>query len=268
LTAKQRTLEGQVAVVTGAARGLGRAYAVRLAGLGAHVAVVDIDLESFKQYEVESAAATAGSTTEEVRALGVEALGIEADVRDPDAIGRAIREVIDRWGQIDVLVCNAGGGSRGESHASQVDLAEFDAVMRLNLYGTVNTVVAAAPSMKAMQRGKIITVSSQAGRMASRDGWYSHYGVTKSGIIMYTRYLAQEMGPYGVTANCIAPGYMATARLMASFERSEIDRLTSEIAVRRLGKVEECAGVIEFLATDLSDFVTGAVIPVDGGAVR
>jgi 3-oxoacyl-[acyl-carrier protein] reductase len=261
-------LEGQVAVVTGAGRGLGRGYALRLAALGAKIAVIDRNLRSYAEYEAEAAEMTAESTAEEVRALGVEALEAQADVADAASIAGAIAQVIEQWGRIDVLVCNAGGGSPGESHASQLDLAEFDDVIRRNLYGTVHTVVAAAPAMKEAGRGKIITVSSQAGRQGSADGWYAHYGAAKAGIIMYTRYLAQELGPFGITANCIAPGYIGTARLMVVFEASGVDRVERQVALRRLGTVEDCARVVEFLACDLSDYVTGAVIPIDGGTVR
>jgi 3-oxoacyl-[acyl-carrier protein] reductase len=262
------TLDGKVALVTGAARGLGRGYALRLAGLGARVAITDRDLRSFAEYEEEQAQMTAGSTAEEIRQAGGEAIEAQADVADPASIAAAVQATLDAFGRIDVLVCNAGGGSPGESRASIMDLAEFDDVVQRNLYGTVNTVVAAAPAMKAQGSGKIITVSSQAGRLGSPDGGYAHYGAAKAGIIMYTRYLAQDLGPHGITANCIAPGYIGTARLMVRFEAAGVENVERAVALRRLGTVEDCARVVEFLATDLSDYVTGAVIPIDGGSVR
>ena len=118
--------------------------------------------------------------------------------------------------------------------------------------------------------GKIITVSSVAGSSASADGGYAHYGAAKAAIAHYTRYLAQDLGPYGITANCIAP-VIATGRIMQTVipgsSNSNRDR-SEQVALRRLGTVEDCAKVIEFLATDLSDYVTGAVIPIDGGLIR
>jgi 3-oxoacyl-[acyl-carrier protein] reductase len=264
LSERTRKLTGQVAVVTGAGRGLGRGYALRLAELGANVAVVDIDLRSYLAYDSEAAQMTAESTAEEVRAFGVQSVEVEADVAEPASIGAAIGQVLERWGRIDVLVCNAGGGALGESHASLVDLAQFDNVLRRNLYGTVHTVVAAAPTMKDARRGKIITVSSAAGRFPTAEGWYADYGAAKAGIIMYTQYLAQELGPYGITANCIAPGFIGTGRLLGYREVAET--AADGVALGRIGTVEECARVVEFLATDLSDFVTGVVIPVDGGS--
>lgn len=261
-------LQGKVALVTGAARGLGRGYALRLAGLGANVAVIDRSLTSFSEFQAEARQMTAPTTVDEVRKLGVDAVGIEADVGDPAAIEAAVRQVEQRWGRLDVLVCNAGGSLYGHPYASQLDVEETQQVLQRNLMGTIYTVLAAAPIMKRQRSGKIITVSSQAGSAANPDGSNAHYGAAKAAIVMYTRYLAQELGPYGVTANCIAPGYIGTGRLMERFERLGVEALTQRVALRRLGTVEDCAKVIEFLATDLSDYVTGAVIPVDGGTTR
>ena len=260
-------LQGQVALVTGAARGLGRAYALRLARLGAGVAVVDKELRSYAEFDAEARQMTAPTTADEIRALGVESAGWEADVGDPGAIQRIVRQVDERWGRIDVLVCNAGGGLYQQPRASEFDVDELNEVLRRNLLATIYTVLAVAPVMKRQRSGKIITVSSQAGSAASASA-AAHYGTAKAGIVMYTRYLAQDLGPFGITANCIAPGYIGTGRLMERFLKAGIDQIESRIALGRLGTVEDCAKVVEFLATDLSDYVTGAVIPIDGGSTR
>src|SRR5262245_4005920 len=260
-------LRGQVALVTGAARGLGRAYALRLASLGANVAVVDKDLRSYLEFEAEARQMTGATTADEIRALGVESAGWEADVGDPGAIQRIVRQVDERWGRIDVLVCNAGGGLYQQPRASEFDVDELNEVLRRNLLATIYTVLAVAPVMKRQRSGKIITVSSQAGSAASATA-AAHYGTAKAGIVMYTRYLAQDLGPFGITANCIAPGFIGTGRPMERFEKVGIDEIESRIARRRLGTVEDCARVVEFLATDLSDYVTGAVVPIDGGSTR
>lgn len=263
-----KKLEGKVALVTGAARGLGRGYALRLAALGAHVGVVDRSLTSYTEFAVERRLMTGATIVEEVKALGVDALGIEADVGDPKGIEAAVHQVAERWGRIDVLVCNAGGSLYGHIYAAELDIDEMHEVLRRNLFGTIYTVLAVAPIMKRQRSGKIITVSSQAGSAGNPDGGNAHYGVAKAGIVMYTRYLAQDLGPQGVTANCIAPGYIGTGRLMERFEREGLEKFTSRVALRRLGTVEDCVNVVEFLATDLSDYVTGAVIPIDGGSTR
>ncbi|HEX6032639.1 MAG TPA: SDR family NAD(P)-dependent oxidoreductase [Tepidiformaceae bacterium] len=261
-------LQGKTALVTGAARGLGRAYALHLARLGADVAIIDQNLKSFEEYEAEQALMTAGSTMDEVAALGRRSLGFEADVGNRDALAAAVHELLAAWGRIDIAVCNAGGGlgAPADTKASEVDAELFDAVLKRNLYGTVNTCALVAPSMKEQRYGKIITVSSQAGRRASTDGGYAHYGTAKAGIIMYTRYLAQELGPYNITVNCIAPGYIGTGRLNVMFERAGVDRIASGVALRRIGTPEDCAKVVGFLAGPDSDYVTGTVIPIDGGS--
>ena len=266
-------LDGKVAVVTGAARGLGRAYARRLGGLGAKVAVVDLNLKSYEEFAAEKEAMTADSTIAEIAAAGGAAIGIETDVCDPAAVDRMVGRVVAEWGRIDVLVANAGGG-RGrpiDTKASTLDPALLQLVVSMNLFGTVYCCNAVAPVMKRQRSGKIVTVSSVAGTGASRDGGYAHYGAAKAAIAHYTRYLAQDLGPYGITANCIAPGTIATGRIMQTVipgsASSNQDR-TEQVALRRLGTVEDCAKVVEFLTTDLSDYVTGAVIPIDGGLLR
>ena len=263
------TLEGQCALVTGGGRGLGRAYALQLASMGADVAVLDIDVRSYRDFDGEAAQMTADSTADEVEALGRRSIEIEADVADAAAVQAAVDRIESEWGRLDIAVCNAGGGlgSPAESKASTMDLDQFDAVLRRNLYGTVHTCTAVAPTMKAQGSGKIITVSSQAGRRASGDGGYAHYGTAKAAIIMYTKYLAQDLGPHGIQVNCIAPGFIGTGRLMPMFESVGTERLTRTVAARRIGTPEDCARVVGFLAGPDSDYVTGTVIPIDGGSV-
>jgi 3-oxoacyl-[acyl-carrier protein] reductase len=211
-------LDGKVAIVTGAARGLGRAYAKRLAGLGAKVAVTDLNLHSYEEFEAEAKDMTGDSTVAKIKASGGTALGIEVDVTDHEAVAGMVARVVERWGRVDILVANAGGG-RGrpmDTKASNLDPALLQLVIGMNLFGTVYTVNAVAPVMKEQRSGKIITVSSIAGTGPSVDGGYAHYGAAKAAIAHYTRYLAQDLGPFGITANCIAPGVIATGRIMAN----------------------------------------------------
>ncbi len=266
-------LDGQVAIVTGAARGLGRAYARRLASLGAKIVVSDLDLKSFEEFEAERIAMTGDSTVAEIKADGGSAMGIELDVADRDAVEAMVARVVKDWGRIDILVANAGGG-RGrpiDTKASTLDPALLQLVVGMNLYGTIYCCNAVAPIMKQQRYGKIVTVSSVAGISPSIDGGYAHYGAAKAAIAHYTRYLAQDLGPHGITANCIAPGTIATGRIMQSVipgsSRANADP-AARVALRRVGTVEDCARVVEFLTTDLSDYVTGTLIPIDGGLVR
>ena len=267
------SLDGKVAIVTGAGRGLGRAYARRLASLGAKVAASDLNLKSYEEFEAERRDMTGESTVAEIEAGGGTALGFELDVADRDAVEAMVARVVKAWGRVDILVANAGGG-RGrpiDTKASTLDPALLQLVVQMNLYGTIHCCNAVAPIMKEQRSGKIVTVSSVAGLSPSGDGGYAHYGAAKAAIAHYTRYLAQDLGPFGVTANCIAPGTIATGRIMQTVipgsARANTDP-AARIALRRVGTVEDCARVVEFLTTDLSDYVTGTVIPIDGGLLR
>jgi len=263
------SLEGKVAIVTGGGRGLGHGFARRLADLGAKVAVFDIDLQSWREFEGEAQLMTAASTVEEIEQAGGEAIGIEVDVSDPDAVKAAVERVADAWGRIDVLVANAGGGSGSleDTRASELKPEELQVITARNLYATIYTCTAVAPIMKRQGSGKIITVGSLAAIILSGIGGHAHYAAAKAGIIQYTRYLAQDLGPHGITANCIAPGVTATGRIAKTLLGGDLktNPMLEAIALRRFGTVEDCANVIEFLATPLSDYVTGVLIPVDGG---
>ncbi|MGH2356349.1 MAG: SDR family NAD(P)-dependent oxidoreductase [Chloroflexota bacterium] len=267
LEALPQKLAGKVALVTGSARGLGRAYALRLARLGADVVVNDIDLQANRQYD-EALTPGCETVVDEVRALDRRALGIVADVTDEGQVRRMVERATAELGTIDVLVCNAGGALiPGRSLASEVPIADFQRMMDLNLIGTIHACQAVAPVMKRQRSGKIVTVGSQAGLRAQGGGGGTAYSVAKAAIQHYTRKLAAELGPFGITVNCIAPGWILSSRAVAGGRGSPESRarLEQEIALKRLGEPEDCAKVVEFLATDLSDYVTGQIIPVCGG---
>jgi len=247
-------LKGKVALVTGAGRGLGRAYALHLARLGADVVVNDISLQAHQEY---NEALTADSVPDEIEALGVRGLGIEADVTQTDHVQTMVEQIEREFGQLDILVNNAGGALFGD---------DFPRTMDLNLMGTVHCCQAVAPVMKRQRSGKIVNVGSQAGLIGHRA---SPYAVSKAAVIHYTRGLAAELGPYNINVNCIAPGYILSSRAIAQgrAEEERRARLESQIALGRLGMPEDCARVVEFLVTDLSDYVTGQTITVCGGYV-
>ncbi|MEJ2130526.1 MAG: SDR family NAD(P)-dependent oxidoreductase [Gammaproteobacteria bacterium] len=273
---REGTLSGKVALITGGARGLGRGYALRLAGLGADIAIVDRNLSAAQAYEFERAQMTADTVMAECEAFGVRALGLEVDLIDRDTAEQAVNTVADELGRIDIAVCNAGGGTftfadERESGAEEGDLNTtgtpadcpqdmLTRVLDINLMTCMYTCMAVAPHMKRQQSGKIVTVSSTAGVDAGAG--YHPYGTAKAAIIHYTRALAQELGPYNINVNAIAPGIIRTGRLG---DRSAMAR---RIPLRREGTIEDCAKVVEFLVTDLSDYVTGRTIVIDGGLYR
>lgn len=262
-------LAGKVALITGAGRGLGRAYALHLAQLGANIVVNDVDLASAQEFDE---LLQAESVMAECEALGVRAIGVQADVTNRSEVDRLFARALEAFGRLDVLVNNTGGVLRPAENgrASTVSEDDWRYIMDVNLTQTVFCCQAAAVTMKAQRSGKIINVSSQAGLRGNMDGAIAHYCVAKAGIVEYTRLLAGELGPYNIHVNCIAPGLILTSRANKQFNRDSAEALAKAapmIPLRRMGLPEDCARVVEFLATDLSDYVTGQCICIDGGMV-
>jgi 3-oxoacyl-[acyl-carrier protein] reductase len=260
-------LTGRVAVVTGAARGLGRTIAHALYERGAAVAVVDIDLHSYRAFAGEADAMSADSTDAEIRAAGGQSLGYEVDLIDRAAVEAVMRSIVSDFGRLDVLVCNAGGGSGGvhENRAGSLDVDALRSMLDRNLLTTVNCCVAAVPALRVQGGGSIITMSSINGTGPTDDGAYAHYGVAKAAVAMYSRYLAHDLGPDGIRVNSIAPGTVPTGRLADVWRESGASPDTDRIALRRLPSPEEIARTVTYLAGDDSSYLTGQVITLDGG---
>jgi len=262
-------LKGKVALVTGAARAIGRAHALRLAKLGAAVVINDINLESYKEFGEKIDAPT---VMDEVKALGVHSTGIEADVGRKDQVEAMVRQVLDEFGHIDILINNAGGlaGEISESFASSVSEEDLKATFDRNLMGTIFCCQAVSEPMKEQKWGRIVNTSSQAGLRAQQGGVYASYGAAKAGVIAYTRYLAQELAPCGITVNCIAPAYVSTGRLEAKAytHPGAREHTLAQIPLGRIAQPEDISKVMEFFVTDLGDYVTGQCLSVCGGAIR
>jgi NAD(P)-dependent dehydrogenase (short-subunit alcohol dehydrogenase family) len=264
-------LEGKVALVTGSARGLGRAYALRLAKLGADVVINDVNLKAAEEFNERL---TAPTVTDEVRNLGRRSIGIQADVCKKADVDGMFKKILDEFGRIDILVNNAGGRLSppgadrrlrlSEAWATGVPQEELRFTIDLNLIGTILCSQAASVPMKQQKSGNIINVGSVAGLgTCGHSGRAADYAVAKAGVIHYTRLLAAELGPYGIRVNCIAPGYIASVRIVAQAQASE--ELARGFPLGRLGTPEDCANVIEFLVSGLSSYVTGHCITIDGG---
>lgn len=266
-----RPLSGKVAIVTGGARGIGLTYALRLASLGANIAITDLNLKSAEQYKLEADRLVDGSLEATLRKHDVDVLLGEFDACDTEANAAFAQRVHDRWGRLDVLVCNAGGGSNtGGSFASQLELASVRNTFERNFFSTVATCTAVAPYMKSQRAGKIINIASMAG-VSALSGRAADYASAKAAVAHYTRMLAQDLAPHGINVNGIAPGYIASGQWQARFAHDdphEMQEWAAKVPLGRLGTPEDCANLIEFLSTSLSDYVTGQVIAVDGGMTR
>lgn len=255
-----RKLGGKVALVTGAGRGIGRGVALRLARLGADVAINDIKLDSAAEFNEEL---TAGTVTDECRAYGVRSIGIEADMTDRDAVHAMFGTVEAELGGLDVLVNVAGGMLRPfeRSYAATADIDDLNFIMDINLMSTIYACQAAIPLMKKRGGGAIVSIASTAAFAGNARG--VSYAMAKASVVRYTRALAIEVGPDQIRVNCIAPSLIATSRADAQFP--ERAAAAEKIPLRRLGTPEDVAKVVEFLTSDLSDYVTGQCIVVCGG---
>jgi NAD(P)-dependent dehydrogenase (short-subunit alcohol dehydrogenase family) len=244
-------LDGKVAIVTGAAQGLGRAFCLGLAREGARVmAVTRKDLDNLDQ------------TVKMIRSLGTEAEMVQADVTVETDARNMARETIDRFGRVDVLINNAaiyGGIKRKPFY--EIDLAEFDLVMNVNVKGAFIATRAVFPFMKEQGYGKIVNLASEVFFTGSNG--FAHYVASKGGIIGLTRALAIELGPHKVCINCIAPGFTDTeaSRGIADVNKYDVSRTP----LHRLEEPEDLVGAAIFLATPESDFITGQTLLIDGG---
>ena len=244
-------LEGKVAIVTGASRGIGRAVAINLAQSGADVVV---------NYSGSEGAAQ--ETVEAVQALGRKAIKIKANVANADEVAAMVEEAHKEFGHIDILVNNAGITRDGLLMRMKDE--DFDAVIDINLKGVYLVTKAVSKIMMKQRSGHIINMTSVVGVMGNAG--QTNYAASKAGVIGFTKSCAKELASRGITVNAIAPGYMATnntAQLRSDSDRSEaiIDR----IPAGRWGTPDDMKGAVVFLASAASDYVNGFTLAVDGG---
>ena len=245
-------LTGKSVLVTGGARGIGRACCLLLARAGASVAV---------NYRVESP--SANLLVEEIETAGGEAFSLAADVSKREEAEMLVDETVARFGSIDILVNNAGIWKR--SPIEEMSDGEWDEMIRVNLTGTFNCIRAAVPPMKEARSGRIISISSTAGQRG--EAFCSHYAATKGAVISLTKSLAVELAPYGILVNCVAPGWTVTDMTRDDLLGSRRESILQTIPLSRAATAEEVAGSVVFLASELATFVTGEVLNVNGGAV-
>ena len=234
-------LEGKVALITGASKGIGKAIALKFAEEGADIAFTDISVSE--------------ATIKEIEAFGVRVKAYESNAADFAAAHETVTEVIADFGQIDILVNNAG--ITRDTLMLRMDESQWDAVLTVNLKSAYNYIHAVIPSMARRRCGSIISMSSVVGEHGNAG--QCNYSASKAGLIGLTKSIAKEMGPRGIRANCIAPGFIISDMTAALSDEVRAEWIKT-IPLRRGGTVEEVAKVALFLASDLSSYVSGQVI--------
>jgi len=241
-------LSGQVALVTGAARGLGRAIAENLARCGAKVACVDVNAELLDQ------------TVAAITASGGTAMALTCDVTDSQRVSAVVDEVVKAWGGLDILVNNAG--ITKDTLILRMKDDQWDAVININLRGTFLFTRSAARALMKSQRGRIINIASVAGIMGNPG--QSNYSASKAGVIGLTRTVAKELAGRNITVNAVAPGFIATdmTAVLSDEVKAEIKK---HVPLGRIGDPQDIADAVLFLASPAAGFITGHVLTVDGG---
>ncbi len=246
-----KRLEGKVAIVTGAAAGIGRTFCVGLAGEGARVVAADLR--------------DVTETLAEIKALDGTAMGVQMDVANPEDVARMVKQATDIHGRVDILVNNAG--IYPTSPIEQISLEDWRRVTAINLDGPFLCSKAVVPIMKLQRHGRIINMTSTTFFMGVPN--FTHYVASKGGVIGLARGLAGEVGEFGITVNCIAPGLTNTPGVSASPDILQTwDMLVEAQAVKRRQEPLDLLGPLLFLASDESAFVTGQTLCVDGGWTR
>jgi len=241
-------LTDQIAIVTGAAQGLGREIAVSLAGAGAKVACVDVNAE------------TLAETVAQITAQGGAAEAIPCDVTDSQRVGEVVKQVTEQWGGLQILVNNAG--ITRDNVIMRMKDEQWDAVLAINLRGTFLFTRAAAKPMMKGRRGRIINIASVSGLMGNPG--QANYSASKAGVIGLTRTVARELAGRNITVNAVAPGFIAT-EMTAALGEEILAEVRKQIPLGRLGQPQEVADAVLFLASEAAGFITGHVLTVDGG---
>ena len=242
-------LEGKIALVTGAAKGIGRAIALALAADGATVVV-----------NYHGSKERAEQVVEEIKALGADGMAYQCNVADTAATADMVKEVIKTYGKLDILVNNAG--ITRDNLIMKMSEEDFDAVIDANLKGCFNTIKAVSRQMLKQRAGRIINITSVSGILGNAG--QANYAASKAGIIGLTKTMARELASRGITVNAVAPGFVDTDMTQVLPENVK-EAATAQIPLGRFGKPEDIANMVAYLASEKASYITGQIISVDGG---
>ena len=245
-----KALKGKVALVTGGARGIGKAVILKLAQQGCDVTVSDIDLQGIERVK------------EEVEALGSGCIAVKADISNPDEVKKTVESTLERFKKIDILVNNAG--ITRDNLLMRMNEEDWDLVLRVNLKGAFLCTQKVIRGMMKQRSGKIINMASVVGLVGNAG--QVNYAASKAGLIGFTKSVAKEVASRNIQVNAIAPGYIET-EMTAHLPQDVKENFISKIPAQRSGTPDDVANVVFFLSSTASDYITGQVICVDGGLV-
>jgi 3-oxoacyl-[acyl-carrier protein] reductase len=247
-------LEGKVSLVTGASRGIGKAIALKLANLGSKLAVNYVAIEASNEVDADD-------LVKNIIHLGGEAMAIEADMRDSEAVKAMVEQVADKWGKVDILVNNAG--INRDTLLLRMSDDAWDDVINTNLRGAYLCTKFALKSMMRQEWGRIISISSVTGIVGNIG--QSNYAASKGGIIAFTKSVAREAGSRNITVNAVAPGFIVTG-MTDKLPSERKEAILAMVPLKRFGQPEDVAELVAFLASERAAYITGQVITIDGGA--